>query len=160
MRALVLNYQDDEQARAAKDEYLFGPDLLVAPIVNEGTQRPVYLPAGAWIDYWTGTQIAGGKTIVSDELAAAITDYAQVMASVGDSGVIEFPAVGQDGTVGMSRLLLGPASQIFVEPITTDGSNLDDTEVVAELRARIRAAGVQHAAPMEPDDSTPEDYAL
>jgi alpha-D-xyloside xylohydrolase len=66
MRALVLNYQDDEQARAAKDEYLFGPDMLVAPVVNAGTQRPVYLPAGEWIDYWTGAQIAGGKTIVVD----------------------------------------------------------------------------------------------
>jgi alpha-D-xyloside xylohydrolase len=66
MRALVLEYQDDEQARAARDEYLFGPDMLVAPVVNEGTQRAVYLPAGAWIDYWTGAQIPGGKTIVVD----------------------------------------------------------------------------------------------
>ncbi len=75
MRALVLNYQDDEQARAAKDEYLFGPDMLVAPVVNEGTQRPVYLPAGAWIDYWTGAQIAGGKTIVVDAPVDTIPLY-------------------------------------------------------------------------------------
>ena len=33
MRALVLEYQNDEQARVAKDEYMFGPDLLVAPVV-------------------------------------------------------------------------------------------------------------------------------
>jgi hypothetical protein len=103
---------------------------------------------------------AGGKTIVSDELAEALTDYAQIMASNGDSGVIEFPAVGEDGTVGMARLLLGPASQIIVEPVTAEPQGFDDTEVVAELHARIRAAGVQHALPVEPEDLSSEDFAL
>ena len=44
---------------APKDEYLFGPDFLVAPVIDEGTQRAVYLPAGEWVDYWTGAEIAG-----------------------------------------------------------------------------------------------------
>jgi len=66
MRALALLYQDDARARAAKDEYLFGPDLLVAPVIDEGTQRTVYLPAGEWVDYWTGAEIAGGRVVVAD----------------------------------------------------------------------------------------------
>jgi alpha-D-xyloside xylohydrolase len=66
MRALVLNYQDDARARAAKDEYLFGSDFLVAPVIDEGTQRTVYLPAGDWVNYWSGDQIAGGKVVVAD----------------------------------------------------------------------------------------------
>ena len=66
MRALVLDYQDDQQARSARNEYLFGPDLLVAPVVDEGTQRVVYLPAGDWVDYWSGAEITGGKTIVAE----------------------------------------------------------------------------------------------
>jgi alpha-D-xyloside xylohydrolase len=66
MRSLALLYQDDAQARAIKDEYLFGPDLLVAPVVDEGTARVVYLPAGAWIDYWTGEPVAGGKVVVAN----------------------------------------------------------------------------------------------
>jgi alpha-D-xyloside xylohydrolase len=66
MRALVLNYQDDPQARAVKDEYLFGPDFLVAPVIDAGTQRAVYLPAGDWVNYWTGTPTAGGKVVVAD----------------------------------------------------------------------------------------------
>jgi alpha-D-xyloside xylohydrolase len=52
MRALALLYQDDARARAAKDEYLFGPDFLVAPVIDEGTQRTVYLPAGEWVGRW------------------------------------------------------------------------------------------------------------
>jgi hypothetical protein len=106
---------------------------------------------------------AGGKTIVSDQLAEALTDYAQILAANGNSGVIDIPAVGEDGTVGTSRLLLGPASQIIAEPVTVDTPELDDREVVDELNARIRAAGVQHALPVDPDDSADsasEDYAL
>ncbi len=69
MRALVLNWQDDPRARRAKDEYLFGPDFLVAPVLDEGTQRAVYLPAGEWVNYWTGKQDSGGKVVVADAAA-------------------------------------------------------------------------------------------
>jgi hypothetical protein len=103
---------------------------------------------------------AGGKTIVSDELAEVITDYAQVMAAKGDSGVVEIPAVGEDGTVGTARLLLGPASQIIVEPVTVEDHQLDDEAVIKDLRARIHSAGTQHAQPMDPDDAADEDYSL
>ncbi len=66
MRALVLNYQDDRRARESKDEYLFGPDLLVAPVLDQGVQRVVYLPQGSWLNYWTGAPVESGKTIIAD----------------------------------------------------------------------------------------------
>jgi hypothetical protein len=103
---------------------------------------------------------AGGKTIVSDELAEALTDYAQILAANGESGVIDIPAVGEDGTVGTSRLLLGPASQIMAEPVTTDSPDLDDSAAIAELKARTHGAGRQNARPIDPDESAPEDYAF
>jgi hypothetical protein len=103
---------------------------------------------------------AGGKTIVSDDLAEALTDYAQVLAANGESGVIDIPAVGEDGTVGTSRLLLGPASQIMAEPVTTHSPSLDDSAVIAELRARTRGSGAHSAMPMDPDEVYREDYPL
>ena len=66
MRALPLVYQNDPLAREARDEYLFGPDFLVAPVTDENTRRVVYLPAGSWVDYWTGAAVAGGQTVVVD----------------------------------------------------------------------------------------------
>jgi alpha-D-xyloside xylohydrolase len=75
MRALPLLYQDDVHARLAKDEYMFGPDMLVAPVVDENTRRPVYLPAGEWVDYWTGAQTTGGQTIVVDAPVDVIPVY-------------------------------------------------------------------------------------
>jgi alpha-D-xyloside xylohydrolase len=82
MRALVLQYQDDARARAAKDEYMFGPDFLVAPVIDEGTQRPVYLPAGEWVDYWTGAEVAGGKVVVADAPLDTIPVWARAGAVI------------------------------------------------------------------------------
>jgi alpha-glucosidase len=59
-RPLVFDHQDDPLARDVDDEYLFGPDLLVAPVVAAGvTSRQVYLPAGTWIDWYDGTVLTG-----------------------------------------------------------------------------------------------------
>ena len=82
MRALVLNYQDDNRARLAKDEYLFGPDFLVAPVVDENTQRPVYIPAGEWVNYWTGAQVSGNKIVISDAPIETIPVYARAGAVI------------------------------------------------------------------------------
>ena len=82
MRALALLYQDDARARAAKDEYLFGPDFLVAPVIDEGTQRTVYLPAGEWVDYWTGAEVAGGKVVVADAPLDTIPVWARAGAVI------------------------------------------------------------------------------
>jgi alpha-glucosidase (family GH31 glycosyl hydrolase) len=55
MRHLVLAYPDDEVAVGLEDEYLLGPDLLVAPVLEEGVRtREVYLPAGRWAHAWSG----------------------------------------------------------------------------------------------------------
>src|SRR6185369_16489576 len=82
MRALALNYQNDERARGANDEYLFGPDLLVAPVVTEGTQRAVYLPQGEWVDYWTGAHMTGGRTVIPDVPVDSIALYARAGAVI------------------------------------------------------------------------------
>jgi alpha-D-xyloside xylohydrolase len=66
MRALVLLYPLDSAARSAGDEYLFGPDLLVAPVVTPLTRRAVHVPQGAWLDYWSGARIAGPLDTVVD----------------------------------------------------------------------------------------------
>ncbi|HKW19708.1 MAG TPA: TIM-barrel domain-containing protein [Terriglobales bacterium] len=64
MRALWLHYPDDPKAVARDDEYLWGRDLLVAPIVeNAATSREVYLPHGVWYDFWTNERIEGGREI-------------------------------------------------------------------------------------------------
>ncbi|HEX4627836.1 MAG TPA: TIM-barrel domain-containing protein [Gemmatimonadales bacterium] len=64
IRALWLHYPDDPLAVGRGDEYLWGRDVLVAPVTERGaTSRPVYLPRGGWYDFWTEEAHAGGAEI-------------------------------------------------------------------------------------------------
>lgn len=64
MRALWLHYPTDPKAVACGDQYLWGPSLLVAPVVeNSATTRQVYLPSGTWFDFWTRKAIEGGRVV-------------------------------------------------------------------------------------------------
>lgn len=59
----ALAYAADERFANLDDQYFFG-ELLVAPVLEEGaTSRTVHLPAGEWIDLWSGAEHAGGQTI-------------------------------------------------------------------------------------------------
>jgi len=64
MRALWLHYPNDPTAVARGDEYLWGSDVLVAPVVEKAaTTRRLYLPRGKWIDFWTEERVEGGREI-------------------------------------------------------------------------------------------------
>ena len=65
MRALPLDFPDDPRVADLRDEYMFGPAFLVAPVTEQGaTSREVYLPAGSdWYNYWTNERVKGGQTI-------------------------------------------------------------------------------------------------
>ena len=64
MRALWLHYPGDAKARGIGNEYLWGRDLLVAPVFEKGaTSREVYLPQGQWYDFWSGELHEGDRKI-------------------------------------------------------------------------------------------------
>lgn len=64
MRPLWLHYPGDKSAAGIGDQYLWGRDLLVAPVYTKGaTERRVYLPAGTWYDWWTNVAVTGGTTV-------------------------------------------------------------------------------------------------
>lgn len=66
MRPLVLDFSDDAQALDQSAEYLFGPSLLVAPVLAPGVKEwNVYLPKNnaGWFDFWTGEHHDGGQTV-------------------------------------------------------------------------------------------------
>jgi alpha-glucosidase (family GH31 glycosyl hydrolase) len=60
MRHLFLEYPDDPNTYSLDDEYLLGDALLVCPVITPGVRdRSCYLPAGDWVDYWTGEMYRG-----------------------------------------------------------------------------------------------------
>jgi len=67
MRPLAYAYPDDPTTYEISDQFLWGDAFLVAPIYQENvTHRAVYLPAGCWIDYWTGEVRTGPTWIVAE----------------------------------------------------------------------------------------------
>jgi alpha-D-xyloside xylohydrolase len=64
VRALLVEFPDDPGAWLVEDEYMFGSQMLVAPLLESGNSRTVYLPRGQWIDYQTGkVYVSGYQTI-------------------------------------------------------------------------------------------------
>lgn len=66
MRPLFYEYPSDKKAWEIEDQYMFGPDVLVAPVLYENvTERSVYLPEGNWKNINDGTLVKGGQTITA-----------------------------------------------------------------------------------------------
>lgn len=72
LAALLIDYPDDPGIWHIDDEYLFGRDFLVAPIMNDEGIRSIYLPHGKWVELYSGKVLDGGQWLnkVSYPLAA------------------------------------------------------------------------------------------
>lgn len=68
MRPLFYDFPEDAHAWTVEDAFMFGPDLLVAPVLHPGsTQREIYLPSGAqWTEVWSNRTFVGGQSIRVD----------------------------------------------------------------------------------------------
>jgi len=77
-RPLVLDFQYESAAADIDDEYLFGRDLLVAPVDEPGmTARQVYLPAGGWYDWFTDEPHVGRSYVIAPTPMDRIPLYAR-----------------------------------------------------------------------------------
>jgi len=67
-RPLVMDFRGDPNARDVGDEFMFGPAILVAPVLKaDATKRTLYLPnSPTWYDFWSGTTLKGGQDIDAD----------------------------------------------------------------------------------------------
>jgi alpha-D-xyloside xylohydrolase len=73
VRALLVEFPQDPGAWLVEDEYMFGSQMLVAPLMESGSERMVYLPKGKWIDYQSGAVYEGGyQTIKAGKIPAVI----------------------------------------------------------------------------------------
>ncbi len=74
LRALLVEYPNDPGAWLIEDEYLFGENILVAPLLENNLTRDVYLPGKtAWVDYQTGAEyLPGWNKLTAGEIQAII----------------------------------------------------------------------------------------
>ena len=93
MRALWLHYPDDQSARAIGNQYLWGRDLLIAPVFLKGaTSRDVYLPEGRWYDWWSNEAVDGGRTVTRAVDLATMPIYVRAGAIIPFDPVRQYTA--------------------------------------------------------------------
>ena len=123
MRALWLHYPDDAAAVARGDQYLWGRDMLVAPVVEKGaTARPLYLPRGDWFDFWTEEKVAGGREISRPVDLATIPLYARAGSIIPLGPIKQYTSERVDGPL---TLVIYPGADTTFSLYEDDGSTFD-----------------------------------
>ena len=122
MRPLAWHYPADPVAVAAGDQFLLGPDLLVAPVIRPGaTARAVYLPAGTWWDFWTDEAHAGGRHVLAHAPLERLPLYVRGGAVIPWGPVRQF--VGQEPDA-VTELHVWPAGDGLWCAYEDDGRSL------------------------------------
>jgi alpha-glucosidase len=136
-RPLVFDHQHEHAARDLDDEYMLGPDLLVAPVLQPGTTaRHVYLPSGTWYDWYTDQPIVGPRYTRADVAMDRIPLYAR------GGAVIAMWPTAPASTAGHQPTTV--ELHVFVPAV--DGSHRsvlqedDGTTFAANRGARVRTA--------------------
>lgn len=102
MRPLWIHYPGDPPAVARSDEYLWGRDMLVAPVVEKGaTSRRLYLPPGEWYDFWTEGKVEGGREISRTVDLATLPLYVRAGAIVPMGPVKQYALEKSDGPLSL-----------------------------------------------------------
>ncbi|MBG0813453.1 TIM-barrel domain-containing protein [Planomonospora sp. ID82291] len=135
MRALCVDHPDDPVAWQADLEYLLGRDLLVAPMTSPDGVRRVYLPAGEWIDHWTGEALAGGRYVTVSAPLERIPLFVRRGAVI--------PVLAEPGeAVGD-----GPFGEITLVGYGTDAGTAVISDVDGDTTATVAADGVRVDGP-------------
>jgi alpha-glucosidase len=103
LRALWLHYPEDPAAVVRGDEYLFGREMLVAPVVEkDATSRTLYLPRGSWYDFWTQEKFEGGREITRTVNLETIPLYCRAGAVIPSGPVKQYTEEKVDAPLTLS----------------------------------------------------------
>ena len=122
MRSMWLHYPNDEKCSHLGSQYLWGRDLLIAPVFEQGaTQRTVYLPEGTWYDWWTGERVGGGRNVSKPIGLATMPIYVRAGAIVPLDPVRQFASQSVEEP---TTILVHPGSDGEFTLYEDDGESL------------------------------------
>ncbi len=115
LRPLVLEYPADGRVHRLCDQFLFGADVLAAPVYRPDAEyRSVYLPEGDWYDYWSGGRLSGGRPVLAEAPLEIMPLYVRAGAVLPERKVRQF-AADSDGEDGL-------AFRVYMPGIAATGS--------------------------------------
>jgi len=123
MRALFMDFPNDPRVADMRDEYMFGPAFLVAPVTQQGaTSRKVYLPAGAdWYNYWTNQRFSGGHTVT----VAAPIDTIPLFVRAGSIVPLGVPVLSTQQPQAIASVRVYPGADARFTLFSDDGTTYD-----------------------------------
>lgn len=155
LRAMLVEYPDDPGSWLVDDQYLFGSDLLVAPLLENGISRTVYLPGGKWIDYQTGRAYAPGwhdietgelpiVVLVRDGAAIPRIDLAQSTAFM-DWSALELVVYAVDSKEVQGLVCLPADQKLHKVTLTQEAGRfrLTDDPLAGKVKWTVRHARTQ-----------------
>ncbi len=123
LRPMFLEFPDDPRTYDLETQFMFGGDLLVAPVVEEtARERSLYLPKGVWFDYWTGRRYEGGRDVPLDVTLSSLPIFVRA-----GGAVYHQPVVHHDGEIDENtelRMTLYPADGARAELYEDDGLSM------------------------------------
>jgi alpha-glucosidase (family GH31 glycosyl hydrolase) len=123
IRAMWLHYAGDPAAVSRGDQYLYGRDVLVAPVVEKGaTSRTIYLPHGAWYDLWNREKLEGGREITRKVDLETIPVYVRAGAVIPMGPVKQYTAEKVDGPL---EIWVHPGADGAFSLYEDDGTSFD-----------------------------------
>lgn len=137
MRPLVLNYPHDARVWELGDQYLWGDDLLVAPVTRDGARAwSAYLPIGGWFDFWTQERFEGGQGVQVDAPLDRLPLFVREGAIVPMGPVVQY---ADEQPLDEVTLLIYPGESSRFELYEDDGSTnryRDGAHVITEIESR------------------------
>ncbi|MEO6478733.1 TIM-barrel domain-containing protein [Luteolibacter sp.] len=123
MRPLWMHAPDEPETMKHGDEFFWGKDLLVAPVLEKGaTRRTLYLPKGKWYDFWTGLPVEGGREITRPADLATLPLYVRAGAVLPIDPVRQFTSQATDEPLA---LRIYPGADGGTEIYQDDGTSMD-----------------------------------
>jgi alpha-glucosidase (family GH31 glycosyl hydrolase) len=127
MRSMPVAFPEERDVAHTSDQYMFGPDLLVAPVISEDTYRTIAFPSGIWTSLWDGKTVSGPVTLKVDAPLDTVPVYLKPGAVM--------PVQLNPGLQFGKSMTQGRVDALVVTPSTTDAN-------VSLLNARGEAAQV------------------
>lgn len=133
VRALFVEFPHDAGAWLVEDEYMYGSQMLVAPLLESGTERLVYLPKGKWIDYQSGKVYEGGYQTIAIPTESEVKAYASTSGSANVSQPLPCIILVKDGSLIPQVPVAQSTDRIDWSKLTWKSFRADATECIGYL---------------------------